>query len=272
MGTSVIVNRDNFETEVLAKSQEKLVLVDFYATWCGPCQMLKPMLEKLAEEYDFVLAKVDIDANPDLAQTYGVQGVPDVRLVRQGEVREGFVGVLPEAELRQLLTQFDLQSDLTTGLATTRTLIAAGNLKQAKDLFGELLEKFPGDRTVLIEAAKFLVRVNQLDAVDKILAPIQEDDREHFAIAKAVKAIAQLKRDSSLPAETETDELYIQASRLTLEENYEAALELFLELVSKNRRYRDDAGRKAMLTIFDLLGSDHPLTKDYRKRLMLTLY
>ena len=92
MGISIEVDNTTFDTEVLKNSHKKPVLVDFYATWCGPCKMLKPILEKLVQEYDFILAKVDVDQNPHLAQTYGIEGLPDVRVVSVGEVKTGFVG------------------------------------------------------------------------------------------------------------------------------------------------------------------------------------
>jgi putative thioredoxin len=272
MGAAVTVSNSDFATEVLEKSYEKPVLVDFFAHWCGPCQMLKPLLEKLVQEYDFILAKVDIDANPDLANAYGVQGVPDVRIVRNGEVAPGFVGVLPEPQLRQLLEQLNLQSDLDRSLAQVQAAIASNDLLTAKNLYGTLLEQYPQDRKLLIDAARFLVMVNQLDAVDPILASIQEYEKE-YAAAKAVKALAQFKREvNEAKVETEWDEQFLKATRLTLAEDYEAALDRFLDIVSRNRRYKNDAARKAMITIFDLLGDDDPLTKDYRKKLTMALY
>ncbi|UWU45879.1 thioredoxin family protein [Limnospira platensis] len=92
MGYAIDVNQDNFQAEVIDKSWETLVMVDFFATWCGPCQIMKPILERLTTEYDFILAKVDVDQNPELASQYGIQGVPDVRMVTKGEVKPGFVG------------------------------------------------------------------------------------------------------------------------------------------------------------------------------------
>ncbi|MEB3268642.1 MAG: thioredoxin domain-containing protein, partial [Leptolyngbya sp.] len=106
------VTSPTFEETVLEASLERPVVVDFYAQWCGPCQMLKPLLEDLAAEYDFTLAKVDIDQNPELARIYQVQGVPDVKVAVQGQLQSGFVGMLPEPQLREWLQTLGLQSGL----------------------------------------------------------------------------------------------------------------------------------------------------------------
>ena len=157
MGVSIEVDNTNFATEVLKNSHKKPVLVDFYATWCGPCKMLKPILEKLATEYDFILAKVDVDQSPDLAQTYNIEGVPDVRVVTQGEVKPGFVGVLSEPKLRNFLGEFNLHSELEKNLQQLQELIKSRKLEQAKNLLDQLFHKYPNNVTIIIEAAKFLV-------------------------------------------------------------------------------------------------------------------
>lgn len=273
MGTSLVVNSTNFETEVIQKSYEKPVLVDFFATWCGPCQMLKPMLEKLVQEYDFVLAKLDIDQNPELANTYGVQGVPDVRIVLQGQLYEGFVGVLPEPKIRELLVQLNLKSALEVGLNAIQVARTAGDIEEASRLFSDLIEKYPQNHYLILDAAKFLISQNQPESANELLSTIQEHEKEFFPQAQALKTLIQFQQDCQHPViESELDKMYLKAEKLTLEENYEAALQTFLEIVGCDRKYRNDGARKAMITLFDLLGDDHPLTKDYRKKLMLTLY
>jgi putative thioredoxin len=273
MGTSIVVSSNTFELEVLQQSYEKPVLVDFFATWCGPCQMLKPMLEKLVQEYDFILAKVDIDQNPDLANAYGVEGVPDVRVVSQGQVLQGFVGVLPEPQIRDLLAQLNLQSTLETGLTAIQVAKTAGDTEEVKRLFNTLIERYPDNRLLQLEAAQFLISQNKLESAEKLLSSIQEYEREYFSKAQAMRGLIQFQRDvETQNIISELDELYLKGARLALDSQFEASLQTFLELVGRDRQYRKDGARKAMITLFDLLGDSHPLTKEYRKKLMLVLF
>ncbi len=271
MGISIEVDNTNFATEVLKNSHKKPVLVDFYATWCGPCKMLKPILEKLVQEYDFILAKVDVDQSPDLAQTYGIEGVPDVRVVTQGEVKPGFVGVLSEPKLRNFLGELNLHSELETNLQELQNLIKSGQFEQAKSLLDRLFHKYPNNVTIIIEAAKFLVSLNKVEEAKKLIETIGEQNREFYPQVQAVKALIHFKEEAENPGDTILDQTYAKACSLTLSANYEQALELFLELVTKNRKYKDERPRKAMRAIFHILGDNHPTSKEYRNKL-LNLY
>ena len=273
MGLSIEVDSSSFAAEVLEKSYEKPVLVDFFAQWCGPCQMLKPMLEGLVKEYDFVLAKVDIDQSPDLANTYGVEGVPDVKIVSQGEVTHGFVGVLQEPQLRELLAQLNLKSELEFGLEKIQQVKATGDVETVKHLFNQLIERYPENRKLILEAARFLISQERIESAVKLLGIIQSHEKAYFSQAQGLQAIIQFKQIIAHPKlETELDDLYLKACQLAIEEAYELALSHFLEIVRRDRSYQDDGARKAMLALFHLLGDDHPLTKDYRKKLMQTLF
>jgi putative thioredoxin len=273
VGNSIVVDSDSFTTDVIQASYTKPVLVDFYATWCGPCQMLSPILEKLVREYDFILAKVDIDQNSELATTSGVQGVPDVRVVVHGEMLDGFVGVLPEPKIRELLTQLNLKSSLEMGLDAVRVAKTAGAWQEARQLYENLLQHYPDDRPLLLEMAQFLIEHDQLEPAERLLSPIQQYEREAYQKAQALKGLIQFKQVVvSIEPETALDALYIKGAQAALAQNYDVALESFLDMIRRDRSYRNDAARKSMLVIFDLLGDSHPLSKDYRKQLMLTLY
>ncbi len=280
MGSSIVVNSENFATEVLEKSNEQIVMVDFFAQWCGPCQLLKPMLEKLVQEYDFVLAKVDIDENPDLAQTYGVQGVPDVRIVVDGIVNDGFVGALPEAELRQLIAQLNITSTLDASMQEVYNAAAMNQLSTAESLLNTLLEQHSNNRGVILEATNFYIETNQLERAQTLLAVI-EHEKEYASQIKLLKALIFFKRVATEPETLDDrDRAFQTAAHQVLADDHQAALDTLMKLLecdasedrSTNRTYRNDGARKAMLTVFDLLGDDHLLTQEYRKKLMSALY
>jgi putative thioredoxin len=273
MGVSIVVDSNSFITEVVQRSYQQPVLIDFYATWCGPCQLLKPILEKLSQEYDFVLAKVDIDQNPDLANAYGVQGVPDVRVAAQGEVFEGFVGVLPEPKLREFLAELGLKSSLEIGLDAIQVAKIAGDRNEVNRLFNDLLTHHPSDRRLILEAARYWISQQQIESAEHLLNQVSETDREFFPQVEALRGLIQFHKECAQPViETELDKQYIAALRAALAEDYATALQQLLQVIQRDRKYRNDQARKAMITLFGLLGDEHTLTRQYRKQLMQALY
>jgi putative thioredoxin len=271
MGYSIDIDPENFVGEVVEKSHQMPVIADFYATWCGPCQLLKPTLEKLVKEYDFILAKIDIDKNPELAQQFGVEGVPDVRVIHQGKASPGFVGALSEKQLREFLAGLNLKSELDLGIEQVREAIAQQNHQQAKLIFDELFTRYPDESKVTLEAALFLLKVKQLESAEKLLQSIREDNKEYYPKAQAIKTLIEFK-NATQTTENELDTVFAQASDLSLSDRPEAALPLFLKIVQQNRKYRNDAARKAMIAVFNLLGMEHPSTKQYQHDLMMSLY
>lgn len=272
MSVSIEANKDNFDTQVIERSQTQLVLVDFFAHWCGPCQVLKPILEKLVKEYNFVLAKVDIDQNPDLANTYHVQGVPDVRICTGGEMRPGFVGVLSEQQIRQLLAEYNLKSSLDEELEAIGVARKAGDIELAKQRFNKAIQEHPDNFKLMSAASEFLISIGSLESAEKLIDALSTS-REYYSFAQTLRELIFFKREAdSLIVQTQLDRQYAQAAQLTLKGDYQAALPLLLEIVERDRKYKNDAARKAMVMIFGLLGDDHLLTKNYRKQLMLTLY
>ncbi|MCW6038467.1 tetratricopeptide repeat protein [Spirulina subsalsa FACHB-351] len=272
MGHSITVNTENFAQEVVETSHQKPVLVDFFATWCGPCQVLKPLLEKLVQEYDFILAKVDIDQNPELASQFGVEGVPDVRVVQQGRVFSGFVGATSEGKIRELLAQLNLKSSLELGLEAAKQAIAQGNAPLAKQQYDQLFEQFPDSALVTIEAAKFLLQVNQPEAAQKMLNTIDSSDRDYAQQIQSLRLLIELTTAAKQGGESELDRKFAQAAQNALSGDYEEALQGFLEIVECDRQYRKDGAKKALLSLFSLLGHQHPLTQKYQQELTLLLF
>lgn len=273
MGAVVDITGPTFEEEILEASFQRPVVIDFLAQWCGPCQMLKPLLEKLSQEYDFVLAKVDIDQNPELARIYQVEGVPDVKVAVQGQIYNGFVGMLTEPQLREFLEQLNLTSTFDTDMATLSAAKASGDQQQVAQLYATFLETYSERPELLLDAAQFFLRKGDRTRAEDLLDKVDPLQRPYGDQAVAVRSLMEFHEIAAgLEPETEADQLYLAGAKATIAENYEEALDQFLSLVKQDRKYRNDAGRKAMLTLFGVLGNDHALTQSYRKRLMQTLY
>ncbi len=269
---SVDVTDENFEEMVMEESYKRPVVIDFWAQWCGPCRTLKPILEKLAKEYGFLLAKINVDENPHIAQEYGVHGIPDVKIVIEGKVVDEFTGALPEPRLREVLSKH-IKSELDKKLEEAKMQILAGNREEAEKIYKELIEEYPDNKKLALEVAQFFINENKLDEAEKLLNSIKEYDKEYFVKAQAVKELINFKRVcEELKPESELDELYKKGSCEVIEGKYEEALKDFLEIVKKDKNYRDEAGRKSMIAIFNLLGEGNPLTKEYRKKLAMALY
>jgi putative thioredoxin len=272
MGNVIDVNKENFASEVLERSHQQLVVVDFYAHWCGPCQLLKPILEKLTQEYDITLAKVDIDDSPTLATRYGVSGVPDVRFGWKGQLKPGFVGVQGEAQIHALLAQYGLQSPLDQELALIQAEQAAGNLDAGKERFANLIRQYPDRPPLMMAAATFLAQIGSIESAQKLLSAVPASDRVTYAQAENIRALIAIKQSmANLSQETEADRQYASALEKLCQADYEPALQGLLGLIESHRKTHGEAARKAMLVIFGLLGDEQPLTKTYRKQLMLVL-
>lgn len=273
MGAIAEVSSPTFDEDVLAQSYQMPVVIDFFAQWCGPCQMLRPLLEKLTQEYEFTLAKVDIDQNPELARIYQVEGVPDVKVAVKGEVFNGFVGMLDEPQLRSFLEQLGLRSQFTAAMAQLDKAREADNTAQLQLQFADLLRQYPDRPELLLEAAQFYLLQGQIDQANLLLDRIDPLDKPYGERATAVRSLMEFHQTvAELTPVTDADQLYMDGAKAAITADYETAMEQFLALVKRDRKYRSDAGRKAMLTLFSLLGHDHPLTQTYRKRLMQTLY
>ncbi|MBF2098659.1 MAG: tetratricopeptide repeat protein [Gloeomargaritaceae cyanobacterium C42_A2020_066] len=262
---------DAFEAEVLRPSFDQPVLVDFLAQWCGPCQLLKPLLTQLAAEYSVPLVLVDIDQAPAIASQYGVQGVPDVRLFREGQVADRFVGMLPEPQLRQWLSQFAV-SQVDRGLTEVADAQAAGRPEVAEALLEALRAQFPRHRQVILTTVSHWVQAQRWTEAEAFLSPLQGEDRAYYDLVQALRELMKLQQAVGVSSQHPLDEAFQEATQAALAGRYAEAFEGFLALVRKDRKYREDGARKAMIALFAILGEEHPLTRQYRQQLMMALY
>ncbi|HXX13198.1 MAG TPA: thioredoxin [Burkholderiales bacterium] len=275
----------DFDQIVIQGSKQQPVLVDFWAPWCGPCRALTPVLERLAQEYEgrFVLAKVNSDENQELAREFSIRSIPNVKAFVDGQLADEFLGALPESAVREFIDRLmPTPGELTRREAAARA--AAGAPEDALALLASAAEREPNNDAVQVDRIELLLdlaRVADARAVASRLGPLAA---RNPAVARALARL-QLVDDASADANVDALEKRVQANpddleaRLRLaklhaaQQRYEPALEQLLEITRRDRSYGDDAGRKTMLAIFDLLQSQQAeLVSRYRRLLASALH
>ncbi len=270
------VTRDTLDALVLQRSETVPVLVDFWADWCEPCRMLMPLLAKLADEYQgkFFLAKVNSDAERELAGRYGIRSLPTLKLFRHGAIVDEILGAQPESALRTWIDKhLPRESDLLLEAALSDH--AAGRTADAIARLRNAAAQDPGNDRVKAELAHLLFATGDHVAGDAALAGVSAQGRldailrpllarlEFQRIAATAAPLAELQRKV---ADTPDNcaARYDLSAVLIVRDDYEGALTQLLEIVKRDRKFRDDAGRKGLLNVFQILGDQHALVKKYR--------
>ena len=268
----------NFETEVIAASQTVPVLVDFWAPWCGPCKTLGPVLEKVEAAYAgrFKLVKVNTEEEQQLAQAFGIRSIPTCVLMVQGQPLDGFMGALPEGQIKAFLDKHLPSEDALQAQAhaeEAQQLAQAGDTQSAQARLADALAHDPGNDDLRFDYVKLLIGNGQLGEAAAALAPalaqiplqlrfealaqwlnalefVATDARGHWPLDEFEQRIAANKRDF--------DTRFAKSRLLIAQGDWEPAMEELLEIIMRDKKWADEAPRKTYVALLELLTPPKP--------------
>ncbi|NJM06174.1 tetratricopeptide repeat protein [Candidatus Gracilibacteria bacterium] len=265
------VTEATFERDVLLRSREVPVVVDFWAPWCGPCRTLGPTLERLATEAkgSWLLAKLNTDEHQRIAAAFRIQSIPAVKAFREGKIAAEFVGALPEGQVRAWLKQ--LVGEPGDNALASIAAIEASDPQRAVALYRQLLEQDPKNVPAFFALGRLLFL--QGDPEGMGLLKHVPTGTPQYAQAQALLPLSDFFAVLDEPEQSgDLETRYRRAARDLHARRYQEALDELLTLVAHDRSFRDDGARKALLGAFALLGDEHPLVPQYRRKLANTLF
>lgn len=268
------VNEPEFEYEVVAYSQNTPVVVDFWAPWCGPCKMLGPLLERLAEEArgGFRLARVNVDENQSLAMRFGVRSIPAVKAFQHGQVVAEFVGAQPEPRVREFIRNLAPSAgDLL--LEKANSLARQHEWASAEKTFRQVLENTQGQAGAELGLAKSLIAQGKAAESLAILPRIPAS--KEYSGAQLLIPLAEAMDGMKRGPAADGDPLasaFENALRLVSRGNIYSALDGLLDILRQDKNYRDGQARKVYLGLLELLGEEDPQTRQYRSDLTMLLF
>ena len=280
----------SFMTDVIDASHEAAIVVDFWAPWCGPCKQLGPALEKAVKDARGTvrLVKIDIDKNPELAQQMRIQSIPAVYAFKDGRPVDGFVGALPDSQVKQFVQRLAGAaagpSPIEEAVALAKEAFAAGDMGRAANIYGQVLQHEPGNAEAAAGLARIAIARKDYAKARQILGQVPPEAAKHAEIAAARTALELAETGEKtqgavgeLRRRLERDPKDHQArhdlaSALFASGEREAAVDELLDLVKRDRKWNEEAARKQLVKFFEAMGPTDPLTVSARKRLSSILF
>ena len=280
---SIQVTSETFETDVLQKSKEIPVLVDFHAEWCGPCKNLGPILERLAGEYAgaFILVKVDADAEQTLVEGMGVRSLPTVVLFKDGQPADHFMGALPESEIRTMLDKH-VERIEASPFERAAGLVDQGEFDDAIALYQLITADDPENHEAYLNMAMALLKKGDLESANSVVTRLPDlhklDPRAKAILASKVFQDLLIGAPDRSSCETrlvdhtdDSEARYFLAVHLMVADQVESAIDELTLIVKTDRQFKKDGARLLLIQIFDRLGADDPRVRSGRKKLAALL-
>ena len=278
------VDQANFEEEVLKASHERVIVVDLWAPWCGPCRTLGPILEEVVTSLGdgVALAKVNVDENQELSTAFRVQGIPAVKIFKDGQIVQEFAGALPQAQIEEILRPL-VSTEEDDLLTQAGALADNGDLEGAALLYERVLEEKPDDNQARIGLGRIRLAEGDFDTVKDLAAMVKQGTPQYDqaqALLTQIEFCLTCEQNggrADLAEQLLTDPANLEtrfnfACCAAAEGDYATALKEWLEVVERKKDFREGAAKDAMVSIFHLMGREHEIVADYPRKLYRALY